>query len=154
MLLAGHTTCRCRGSSHCSSFSGPQSGWCRRAASRSAATGSAIVRTGVGRATPVPKGRTPARVVARPPFAAGLAADGVAGAELGHVVEPQPVLIDEAFALSPRVPSPARASPHLQVSPSVKVLPMYPVCTIALSNSGCTPCCQASPSLTLHSPRG
>ena len=58
-----------------------------------------LVRTRVRRATPVLEGWTPAPVVARQPLVAGLGADGIARAELGHVVEPKTVVVNESFAL-------------------------------------------------------
>ncbi len=58
-----------------------------------------LVRAGMRRSTPVVQGRASAGVVARQPFVARLATDGVAGAELGHVVQPESVIVNEAFAL-------------------------------------------------------
>ena len=58
-----------------------------------------LVRTVMGRPTSVVQRRAPARVIACQPFVAGLSADSVACAELGHVVESESEIINESFPL-------------------------------------------------------
>ena len=57
-----------------------------------------LVRTGVRRSAPIDQRRAAPGVVAPHPLVARLPADGVSGAELGHRVEPEQVVIDEAIA--------------------------------------------------------
>jgi hypothetical protein len=58
-----------------------------------------LVRAGMGRPTPVLERGPSARVVAGQPLVAGLPADRVPGTERGHVVEPESVIVNEAFTL-------------------------------------------------------
>ena len=57
-----------------------------------------LVRTVMGRSTAIAERWPTPAVVAGQPFVAGLPADGVASAELHHCVEPESVIINEAFA--------------------------------------------------------
>ena len=58
-----------------------------------------LVRADMRGTTPVAERGPAAGIVARHPFVAGLSADGVAGAELGHVVESEAGIINESFSL-------------------------------------------------------
>jgi hypothetical protein len=89
------------------------------------------VRAVVGRAAPIDQTLAAARVGPVQPFVAGFAADPVAGTELGHGVEPLPVIGDERQTLFHGCGLHPRHRPTSQVrgrSCSVRgVSPMFPV---------------------------
>ena len=58
-----------------------------------------LVRAVMRRATPIPQRRPSAGVVAADPLVAGLPTDRVPRAQRSHVVQPEQMIIDKAFAL-------------------------------------------------------
>ena len=129
VLTAGRATAGWRGPSQSRSLSGPQLGCCRRASQISLATASLILCVhccGARLRSPSPS---------RPPHQIGPATCSpfcrrCTAHQLGHVVQGQAMIPNEAFSLFHRCRLQPGHRSTSQSIPSVVVSPMFPVCSV------------------------
>ena len=100
MLTAGKSTAGWRGPSQSRSLSGPQLGCRRRASQISVATVVGdFVRTPPRRPAAIAEAVTPALIESVQPLVARFPTNAVPRTQLGHGVQGQPVIANEAFSL-------------------------------------------------------